>query len=341
MKNTTCIVVFILLTSVSGLSQDVYWQAGLNTFFDNIEFGGSSVKIPQTLTGVRFSPGMGIRWDSIHRINAGLSMLHEFGSPGVIDKVSPTAYYELHNGPVRFMMGAFPRSGAIDNYPRLFFQDSVNYYRPNVNGIFFEAGRENNYANIWLDWTGRQSVDVRETFFIGTGGRYSFGPVYLRHFGFMYHFSGTSDPAYDEALHDNALFLNSAGIDLSGRWGLDKLDINAGWAVGIERARGEGTGWVTMNGLLTEVKAEFRFIGILNSFYTGDRLFAFYNDHSNELYWGDPAYRAGTYNRSDFYIDFFKDRNIRFRLTYSLHALEGRVYHEQMLRIGIDLERFW
>ena len=150
-------------------------------------------------------------------MNIGVNLLHEFGSPNAIDKFYPTAYYESDRGPLRFIMGAFPRSRTIENYPRLFFQDSILYYRPNINGIFSEYRKDENYFNVWLDWTGRQSKTVNETFFIGFSGKYKTGIFYLQHFGAMFHYAGKMDPVVEEPLHDNLLFLTSAGIDLSGR----------------------------------------------------------------------------------------------------------------------------
>ncbi len=94
------------------------------------------------MAGVMIAPEVGFVWDSVHKIDIGMNLMHEYGSPNAIDKFYPTAYYEFNKGPVRFIMGAFPRSFAIENYPRLFFQDSISYYRPNINGIFWEFRKE-------------------------------------------------------------------------------------------------------------------------------------------------------------------------------------------------------
>ena len=318
--------------------QKLSWNAGFNSFFDNTEFAGSEYKIPQTMAGVRFAPGFGLRWDSLFRINAGVDMLHEFGSKSFIDKADPIAFFSYEKTNLRFKMGAFPREGTLDNYPRIFFQDSLYFYRPNVNGIFSELRRNNNYLNVWLDWTGRRAVDVREAFFVGMSGKYSMDMFYIRHFGYYYHFFITSDPADNEALHDNSVFLTSLGADLSGKSIMDKLDINFGWVASFERSRGENTGWIGRNGFLSELRAEYGFIGIFNTIYVGKGLMNFYNDHSNELYWGDPAYRSSSYDRADLYLTFFRKKKIDFKLIYSLNFMEGNLYNEQLLKIGIDLE---
>jgi hypothetical protein len=131
--------------------------------------------------------------------------------------------------------------------------------------------------------------------------------------------------------------LTSAGIDLNGKTFLDILDINAGLATGFERARDEESGWMLNNGLLMETRIGYKMFGIFNTLYLGEGHMTFYNDHSNNLYWGDPIYRTGNYNRSDFYVNFIRNKKVNLNLTYSIHFAEGRVYHEQMLKVSVNL----
>lgn len=337
MKRLTLISFLFFGLAVTGISQDISWNAGLYSFFDNIEFGNSPVKIPQTMSGVQFIPGVVILKDSVHKLNFGINLLHEFGSFKAIDKLYPTAYYEYNKKPFRFLMGAFPRAGILDNYPRMFFQDSVYYYRPNINGILWELYNSGNYLNIWLDWTGRQSETVNEAFFIGVTDRYNIGSFYLRYFGYMFHFAGKKNPVVAEPLHDNLLSLSSVGIDLSGRTLFDRLDVNIGWVTGAERARAANAEWILKSGLLAEVKVEYKFIGIFNSFYKGSPLMSFYHDHGTDLYWGDPAYRTNTYNRSDLYLRLINNDIVNLELTYSFHFLDRRIYQEQLLKVRVNL----
>jgi hypothetical protein len=325
------------LVLCAGYSQEVQWNAGLFSFFDNVEFGKSAVKIPQTMAGVMVVPELCLKWDTLSTIHIGGSMLHEFGSAKAIDQVYPEAYYYYNGKPVRFIMGAFPRKLALDNYPRLFFQDSLSYYRPFMNGMFVEIGKDGNYVNLWLDWTGRQSPTVHEAFFLGFSGRYNIGIFNFKHFGYYFHYAARMNPVVDEALHDNGLLLTSAGIDLSDRFFPGRLEADAGWVIGLERARADNTGWLMMNGLMVNTKVGYSIFGLDNTFYAGDGLMRFYPDHGNDLYWGDPVYRAKVSDRADFYLDFIKKGNINLELTYSMHFLEGRVYNEQMLKLKIDM----
>jgi hypothetical protein len=339
MKKLSLTFFFILILAIEGFSQEFFWQGGLYTFFDNNEFGRSSVKIPQTMAGVMISPEAGFVWDSVHKVCGGVNLMHEFGSTEVIDRFYPTAYYEYDSKPFTFIMGAFPRSLALEKYPRMFFQDSISYYRPNLNGIFCQYGKDQYYINLWLDWTGRQSETVREAFFVGLSGRYSRGILYAQHFSYMFHFAGRMNPQFDEALHDNLLFQTSVGIDLSGKTFFDRLEGNAGWVLGLERARADNTGWIAMHGLQVEARAEYMFAGIFNTFYLGKGLMNFYSDHENDLYWGDPVYRSKVYDRTDIYVRFLRKQNVNIELTWSLHFLESRVYNEQMLKVRINLHK--
>lgn len=336
-RNSGLVLIFSLLITSKALSQDLNWRVGLSAFFDNSEFSGSAFQIPQTLSGVILSPELGLGWDSVHRISAGISLIHEFGSLKSIDKFYPTAYYSYNRETYRFIMGAFPRSYVLENYPRIFFQDSISYYRPNINGIFLGMARNQNYFNLWLDWTSRQTETTREAFFVGFSGRYKKGVVFAQHFGYMYHFFSVKNPVIQEALHDNILFLTSLGIDLAKKTGFTKLETNAGWVVGLERARSDQTGWIKSSGLLVETKIEIIGLGLFNTFYKGQGTLYYYNDHKNDLYWGDPIYRAKTYNRSDIYIKFLQTGKVNLKLIYSLHFVENRIYHEQALKLAIDL----
>jgi hypothetical protein len=234
-------------------------------------------------------------------------------------------------------MGAFPRARTIENYPRLFFQDSILYYHPNITGIFTEYRKGDNYFNVWLDWTGRQSKTVNEEFFIGFSGRYKTGIFYLQHFGAMFHYAGKMDPVVEEPLHDNLLFLTSAGIDLSENTCFAKLETNVGWADRLERSRADNSGWIASNGLLMETRVEYKWFGFFNTFFNGNDMMHYYKVLGNKLYWGDPTYRSKTSDRADIYIKFLQSRSVDLQLTYSLTFMEGRMYHEQMLKINVNL----
>ena len=339
MNRKRLILLFLIFFPISIFAQDFVWQVGIHSFFNNNEFSGSSVKNSQTMAGVRFAPQIGFSYDEKHRAFVGIDALHEFGRLKAVDDFAPIAYYNFDGEQFVFYMGAFPRKPLLNDYPRMFFQDSVNNYRPVMNGLFWEyRTKKDNHINVWLDWTGRQTHKNRETFFMGWSGKYSHGIFYGKQFGYMFHFAKTMSPLASEHVNDNGLILTSVGIDFAEKTGFEKLEINVGWSVGFERDRGTTDGWQNPNGFLSELKVEYRNIGLFNTVYLGQRQQIRYNLHKNNLYWGDQTYRLSKYNRTDFYYSFIKNRAVNVKLIYSLHFHEQKMFHEQSLYAIFDLD---
>jgi len=337
MKRAFGVFLLSVLFNLLVFSQEKVWKVGVNSFFDNTEFGHSSIQMPQTMAGVHFAPEIGLKWDTIHRVFVGVDVMHEFGSNKTIDYIDPIAYYEFDNAPFHFVMGAFPRKMVLDDYPRVFFSDSIKNYRPTMTGFCWDFSHKNSYIRAWLDWTSRQTRERHETFFMGGSARLALGAFYVQNFSYMFHYAGVIDPIVDEALHDNGMFLTSLGVDLAGKTGFDKLDVSLGWAVGVEDGRGENTGWLKHHALMFDTKIEYKGLGLENSYYRGEGQMAFYGDHGMNLYWGDRIYRAKEYDRADLYIRFFHSDVVQTKLMYTLHFAESQLYNEQSLYVSINL----
>ncbi|MDD4921909.1 MAG: hypothetical protein PHS30_05470 [Bacteroidales bacterium] len=327
-------VLFILPIS----AQQKVWKVGVNSFFDNTEFGHSQVQMPQTMAGVHFSPEIGLSWDTVHRVFVGADVMHEYGSNKAIDYIAPIAYYEYHSAPFRFYMGAFPRKLVLDDYPRIFFTDSINNYRPTINGLCWEFYKGKSYVRAWLDWTSRQTRDRHEAFFMGESARIAMHDFYIQHFGYMFHYAGVMEPVVSEALHDNGMYLTSIGVDLAEKTGFDKLETSVGWAVGLEDAREGEQKWLTHHALMFDTKIEYRGLGLENSYYHGASQMSFYNDHGMGLYWADRIYRAKQYDRADLYIRFFHSDVVETKLMYTLHFVENQMYNEQSLYVSFNMD---
>ncbi len=78
-------------------SQNVQWKINLNYFFDNAEFAKSTLTKDQTMTGVHFSPQIGLKWDNSHTVFAGTDLLKISGSQHTIDSVNLIAYYRFQS----------------------------------------------------------------------------------------------------------------------------------------------------------------------------------------------------------------------------------------------------
>ena len=336
-KGLICLLLLLEGVFMDVSSQELLWKAGVYHFFENNEFANSKVQIPQTMAGVHLAPEIGVKWNDNHRIFAGFDAMHEYGSNSVIDFFNPIVYYEFSGKPFRFYVGAFPRKLVLDKYPRMFFQDSIYNFRPVINGTFWEYYSGDNYMNFWMDWVSRQTDKRREAFFLGWSGRYNLHVFYGQHFGYMLHFANVANPETSEGLHDNILLLTSLGVDLSSKTNFEKLEANIGWTVGLERDRSLAN-WHRPQGLLSEIKIEYKGLELYNTYYKGKNQQIFYDDHGSDLYWGDPIYRTKEYNRTDLSVLFYKSNIVNLKLTWALHFAEQTTYHSQLLTATFELD---
>jgi len=339
MKKIGIVLLILTGTWISGFSQEVLYQVGIHNFFDNNEFAGCPIGTSQTMAGVHLVPQIGLEWKGNHRIFAGVDAMHEYGSEKTFGYHDLIAYYELDAKPFHFYMGAFPRKLALDKYPLFFFRDSILNYRPIMTGLFWEySSKKGDFMNVWLDWTSRQTFTNRETFFMGWSGRYNWKFLYGQHFGYMYHFAFTANPEQLDALHDNGRLWTALGLNLAAETALDELDINAGWAVGLERDRDTDSGWDSPQGLLSQVKAEYRGVGVFNTYYKGRGQGKYYDEFGSQLYWNDQLYRASRYDRLDGYVYFLKSEIITLKFIFSLHFLNSGMFTQQQFYAVFDLD---
>jgi len=163
----------MLIPSVNG--QQFEWQAGFDGFLDNREFH-NSFQEPQTMFGSRFSIELGGSINKEHRFRGGFNYLYEFGGPPDAWKPNPVLYYQYDKKPFTFFMGAFPRRRII-NFPLALLTDTLNYYRPNVEGVYLDVKGDWGYQDVFLDWTSRQTDTEFEQFMFGLSGPpFSDGP---------------------------------------------------------------------------------------------------------------------------------------------------------------------
>jgi len=317
-------------------AQELQWKAGLNYFFDNTEFMKSSLTRDQTMNGVHFSPELGLKWDSVHSVFAGTDVLKISGSQQYIDKVNLIAYYQFKTPDVLLKAGAFPRNELLSNYSDLFFQDSIGYFHPLMEGIFWQVGRQQAYFNLWLDWNGHQTDVNRETFYVGASAHRSFGHLFADFQSYMFHYANTrpTNPAY--SLCDNALAHLSLGVDYSNKQGLDTLLFAVGVLGGYERERNTET-IKTPVGAVLRMLVEYRGVGLNNMLYLGDPRMVFYNKYGGNLYWNNPFLRSDSYFESKLYLNVIHTRDIQAKISSNFHFSEGLVMFEQAFTLRVSL----
>jgi hypothetical protein len=315
-------------------AQTLEWKAGMYHFFDNTEFLGSNYINDQTMAGIRFSPEIGLGMNGNHHFRVGFDALKSYGSPNLVDSCSPTAYYLYDNGHLRFMMGSFAREGQLDEFSRAFFQDSIRYYRPNMNG-FLLAYRDDAWnAKFFMDWTGRQSQTVHEAFFVGGSMVYHKSIFIAKAQALMFHHAGSLQV---RGVRDNILMHPALGLDLAGKTWLDSLKLSVGALVGLERHRMLSSQFSSRNGLLVELDANYKGFDLNSSIYVGQGIMIDYASMGSELYWGDPLYRGTFYSRVDLSYDFLRLPYLKGKINFANHFSEGKYYVEQSLIVSATL----
>src|SRR5665647_3920415 len=113
MSRLKLFLLILIFANLNVLAQELQWKTGLNYFFDNTEFGRSSITIPQTMTGVHLSPEIGVKWDTVHSVFAGVDVLKNSGTSNVVDKTDVIAYYQYLTPVTTFRAGSFQREEVL------------------------------------------------------------------------------------------------------------------------------------------------------------------------------------------------------------------------------------
>ena len=307
-------------------AQELEGNISVHAFADNREYDNSN-RFSQTIFGTRFSPEIGIKIDSAHRIRVGFNALHEFGSPKFAVKIDPVIYYQYQKDKWDFYIGTFPRQNLLSDYPRAILKDTLAYYRPNVEGMLVNYQSRYGNQNIWIDWTSRQTEFDRETFLFGLSGKYKTGLFFSEHYAMMFHNAGPGIDIPGDHIQDNGAAAINLGLDLSTKTFLDTLTFKIGGLISFERTRSVSD-WQTPKGYLLELHAGYKRFGFKNSFYKGE---------GHNLIYGDQFYTAKTYNRADFLYTPIKFKNVTGQFIFSFHFVEGLVDNQQAFSLRYNL----
>lgn len=325
-------------------AQRLEWKADACTFMDNQEFARTLYGKKAVLSGVRLSPEIGIGWgNGEHRLMAGVHVMKEFGSHKFLDRFSFTGYYELnktsnHRIKNRFLFGAFPRKGLLDNYSGLFFADSIHYFHPNINGFFWQMGGRNNHVNLWVDMLNMQSPTQRESFLVGLSGEQRWRWLYvdLQSYSHFY-FSPVNNNATEWQFMQRLLAKAAIGIDFSHAVKhLDKMRLAVGAMGGYHRA-GKGFSDVYYPiGLAVDLNAEFWYIGTRTTFYYGKPL---YNAFDPITQLGNPFGYGKYYLETEWYVPIYQNEILDARASATFHVAEGKCFYQQQLHLSVSLDR--
>ncbi|GAA4910434.1 hypothetical protein GCM10023313_11980 [Mucilaginibacter defluvii] len=302
-------------------------------FFDNREYKGYANR-SRTYSGTRFAFDLGLHLDSNNRFVAGLNGLHEFGARPFFGKIDPVMYYQYTGQRWQFNAGAFPREGLVSDFPRALLNDTLRYFRPNVEGLLARYQHGRFTTTVFIDWMSRQTATDREQFLFGSSGGLAPGDdgvIFGKYFVYMFHDAGAAVLRPDDRLSDNGAAQFRIGLDLSRKQHfLDSLSLEAGGMFSFERTRGLG-GWRTPKGFVASAYLAYRRFALFDEFYQGE---------GHNLIHGDRYFSQRFYNRLDVIFTPFLFRGIKGQFIFSFHqSPQGAGSNQQAFRITYDLGR--
>ncbi|GAB3924973.1 hypothetical protein [Mucilaginibacter myungsuensis] len=321
----------ITAATASAQSVDVHFN-GLG-YLDNREYK-EFVPRSRTYSGTRVALDFGLNLDSVNRFVVGVNGLREFGAKPFFGKIDPVFYYEHHSTNWQFNAGAFPRENLVSDFPRALMNDTLRYFRPNVEGLLARYKNEHFTETFFIDWLSRQTMTDREQFIFGASGKYTpklEGSFYVKHYFFLLHDAGAEVLLPTDHINDNGGAQIRLGMDFSRKQTIfDSLTVEAGGMMSLERSRGFD-GFRTPKGIVASVYLNYHRFALYDEFYKGE---------GHNIVYGDSYFSKKTYNRVDIMYTPLLFKNIKGQFIFSFHQTpEGTSSSQQAFRVTFDLGR--
>lgn len=291
--------------------------------FDNREYF-SDYAFAQTIFGSRIDVQASFKIDSMHRVATGINYMYEHGSSILAIKPTVDLYYQYSGKNLDMSFGSFPRRNKLE-MPLYFLTDTLNYYRPNIEGALLDYSWNWGEALVFIDWTGRVSEIERETFLLGIDARIGKKLLHIRPSFVMYHNARSYYPYDSIPLQDNGIMSLVTGTDLSGKTFFDKFVFSTGVLASYNRFRPDPYGWG--RGWISNLDLGYNIFGMKGVYYYGTPI---------DFRYGDSFYTSGNYGRLDLFVDPFKHKNVNIRVDWGLHFLAGEgLHHSQQVLIKV------
>jgi hypothetical protein len=300
-------------------------------WLDNREYK-AFIPRSRTYSGTRTEVDFGLNLDSLNHFIVGTNAIHEFGAQPYFLNAVPIAYYNYHSSSWLFNAGEFPRAGLIDDYPRAMLNDTLMYYRPNVEGLLARYTNEHFWQTGWIDWVSRQTDTQREEFLFGAEGKFTpgNGVFYIRDYFMMEHDAGAAILLPTDHIFDNGAVEIRLGLNLAHKTFLDSLSFEAGNLTSFLRERGVD-GWQTRNGFMFNAYASYHRFAINEELYKGQ---------GSIIYYGDSYYEKTFYDRVDLIFTPFLTGRVKGQFVASFHFTPGHANdNQEVFRVTYDLGR--
>lgn len=330
----TCFFMLMLFLSIkNSIAQNADIHFNGFGFMDNREYSAFRER-SRTYSGVRAELDLGVNLDSVNHFRFGVNGIHEFGANPFFLKADPVIYYNFTGRKGwQFNIGSFPREGLITDYPIALLNDTLNYYRPNIQGLLTSYQSPWGKETIWIDWVSRQTATDREQFIFGASGVYlpnPYGPFFLSHYFMLLHDAGAEVLLPNDYIRDNGGGQIRVGLDFSHKTFLDSLKIEAGGMISLERTRGLD-GFQIPKGFVAEINLSRGHFGLRDNFYAGQ---------GHHITYGDAFYETKRYNRLDLIYTPFIYNQIRGSFILTFHQSPGHLADsQQAFKLVYDIGR--
>ena len=342
MKHGSRILLLTLLAliGITANAQQFEWDVDFGTIFDNRE-GSDKLAPTKTTFQTILAPEAGLSLENgKHRIMGGVVWTQPIGCEWDGYHISPTLYYRFNSPKWRFSFGMFPRTQLLRQQPNVFWCDSLRYNQRNIRGALVQYVRDQGFFEAFIDWRSMQSHTRREAFNINASAEWSprNGIFNIGAHAMMNHFAKSTDPQAEEYIVDNIIANPYVGIDLTHRTALDSLSFKAGAIVELLRYRMLGD-WQKPCGFWLDAAAEWRFLGIKNSLYVGDKLFLLYPQFGAKLDMGEPFFQSKLFNRTDVYAYIIRNNFMNLEASLNFFVAEEGFAFSQKLLLRVYLDR--
>jgi len=325
------IILFCAVTTASiAQTIDVHFN-GLG-FLDNHEYK-EFIARSRTYSGTRTALDFGLNLDTLNSFVVGANGLHEFGAKPFFGQFDPVFYYQYKSTNWQFNAGEFPREGLVD-FPRAMFNDSLRYFRPNIQGLLASYQNAHGNETFFIDWLSRQTVTDREQFIFAASGKYlpkKDGIFYIKHYFFMMHDAGAEVLLPGDHINDNGAAQVRLGLDFTHKqYKFDSLAVEAGGMMSLERSRGLD-GFQTPKGFVGSIYISKHRIALYDEVYAGQ---------GSNIVYGDSYYSEKFYNRLDVIYTPFLFKNVKGQFVFSFHQTpQSTGSNQEVFRVTYDLGR--
>lgn len=342
LKIIICAILLVCASNLWAEKPKFLYNVDFAAYFDNREYSGK-YQTPQTIFSFRLSPEIGVgltdRKGGTHKLIGGVHYTQPLGGDWGNVRFEPTAYYQFKYKGFAVAMGAIPFKERMEILPDWLMYDSIAYARPNIQGALMSYGSRHGFVEFMCDWRGMPTPTRREMFRLLLNGCYRYKWLTVGGYGQINHKANFAKPTPREGVCDDIYVNPQVGFDVSDYLPMDSLALRVGYILGFQNDR-EKDLYFKPQGVMVELFAAWRFLGLRNTLYYGDNLMPNREAYGADLNQGDPFYQSNFYNRTDVFVYIYRNNFVNCYFSWNFHYDGSKLYHQQQLMLRFSLDGF-